>query len=229
MKKVLFTMVLLLTLNMGMQAAGQKHRHTPRKEQVDTTKNDAIEAFSDTTSADTTVKHKTKVSVTTSTSPWSSNTTTYEMDDDDFGSIIHNAFSDMRGKDIAGMFFVLCVLFILFVLAPVFIIIALFYFINKNRKEKMRLAQMAMQQGQPIPDGLLKDKESDFDNNDYQRGMRQCFVGVGLMIFLGFAAGTVGFGIGALVFCIGLGKVFAGKTAQNINSRNDELNQKNYD
>ena len=31
------------------------------------------------------------------------------------------------------------------------------------------------------------------------------------MIFLGFAAGTVGFGVGALVFCIGLGKVFVAK------------------
>ena len=229
MKKVLFTMALLLTLSMGMQAAGQKHRHTPRKEQVDSAKNDAIEAFSDTTSVDTqtVTKHKGKVTVTTQTSPWSSNTTTYELDDDDFGSLISNAFSTMRGKDIAGMFFVLCVLLIIFVLAPVFIIIALFYFINKNRKEKMRLAQMAMQQGQPIPDGLLKDKEGDFDNNDYQRGMRQCFVGVGLMIFLGFAAGTVGFGIGALVFCIGLGKVFAGKTANRRAQDERDLNLQN--
>ena len=228
MKKVLLTLALLLTLNMGMQAAGQKHRHTPRQEQVDTTKNDAIEAFSDTTSADTTVKHKTKVSVTTSTSPWSSNTTTYEMDDDDFGSIIRHAFGSMDSNDFLGMFFVLCVLLIIFVLAPVLIIIALFYFINKNRKEKMRLAQMAMQQGQPIPDQLLKETPIDSDD-EYQKGMRQCFVGVGLMVFLGYAAGQVGFGIGALVFCIGLGKVFASKTAQKRNDKNNELNQHNYD
>ena len=228
MKKVLFTMVLLLTLSMGVQAAGQKHRHTPRKEQVDTTKNDAIEAFSDTTSADTTVKHKTKVSVTTSTSPWSSNTTTYELDDDDFGSIIRHAFGSMDSNDFLGMFFVLCVLLIIFVLAPVLIIIALFYFINKNRKEKMRLAQMAMQQGQPIPDPLLTNSPTDADG-EYQKGMRQCFVGVGLMVFLGYAAGQVGFGIGALVFCIGLGKVFASKTAQKRNDKNNELNQHNYD
>lgn len=229
MKKVIFTMVLLLTLSMGMQAAGQKHRHTPRQELVDSTNNGAIEAYSDTTTSDTAKSGKAKVTITTSTSPWSTNTTTYEMDDDSFGSMISHAFGDMRGKDIAGMFFVLCVLIILFVLAPVFIIIALFYFINKNRKEKMRLAQMAMQQGQPIPDGLLKDKEVGYDNNDYQRGMRQCFVGVGLMIFLGFAAGTVGFGIGALVFCIGLGKVFAGKTAQRRQDLDNDLRQNNYD
>ena len=230
MKKVLFTMALLLTLSMGMQAAGQKHRHTPRQEQVDTTNNGGVVVFSDTTSSDTVTvtKHNAKFTVTTRTSPWSTNTTTYEMDDDDFGNMISNVFGEMRGKDIAGMFFVLGVLLIIFVLAPVFIIIALFYFINKNRKEKMRLAQMAMQQGQPIPDQLLNNSPTDADG-EYQKGMRQCFVGVGLMVFLGYAAGQVGFGIGALVFCIGLGKVFASKTAQKRNDKNNELNQHNYD
>ena len=214
MKKVLFTMALLLTLSMGMQASGQKHRHTPRSEKVDSARNDSVEAFSDTTS----------------TSNYS--TSVWDDEDDDprrFGLTHFDFGFNVSQKDIAGIFFVLGVLLIIFVLAPVLIIIALFYFINKNRKEKMRLAQMAMQQGQPIPDGLLKDKESDFDNNDYQRGMRQCFVGVGLMIFLGFAAGTVGFGIGALVFCIGLGKVFAGKTAQRNYERDNDLKQNNYD
>lgn len=230
MKKVLFALALLLTLTMGMQAAGQKHRHTPRNEQVDTTDNGGVVVFSDTTSSDTVTvtKHNAKFTVTTRTSPWSSNTTTYEMDDDDISNMISNVFSDMKGRDVAGMFFVLCVLLIIFVLAPVFIIIALFYFINKNRKEKMRLAQMAMQQGQPIPNQLLDEKPADADE-EYQKGMRQCFVGVGLMIFLGYAAGQVGFGIGALVFCIGLGKVFASKTAQKKREKDNDLIQNNYD
>ena len=230
MKKVLLTLALLLTLTTGMEAAGQKHRHTPRQEKVDSTNKDAVVVYSDTTSMDTmtTTKHKGKVTITTPTSPWSSNTVTYEMDDENFGSMLKHLFVDMDSNGIAGMFFVLCVLLIIFVLAPVLIIIALFYFINKNRKEKMRLAQMAMQQGQPIPDQLLKETPIDSDD-EYQKGMRQCFVGVGLMVFLGYAAGQVGFGIGALVFCIGLGKVFASKTAQKRNDKNNELNQHNYD
>ena len=228
MKKVLITLAMLVTLGMGAQAAGQKHRHTPqsdcnatlsKRELVDSTSKGAVEVYSDTTSTDTAVtKHKGKVTVTYPTSPWSSNTTTYEVDDDDFGSVIHNVFSDMRGKDLAGIIMVLGVLLIIFVLAPVLIIIVLFYFINKNRKQKMKLAQMAMQQGQPIPDQLLEDKPLDSDD-EYQKGMRQCFVGVGLMVFLGYAAGQVGFGIGALVFCIGLGKVFASRTARRNNDR----------
>jgi len=212
MKKVLLTLTLLLTLSMSLQAAGQKHRHTPRNEQVDTTSQGGIEVFSDTTSADTATVTR-KVTVTTRTSPWSTTSTTYDVDGDDLESIVGSLFSQMDGKDFAGMLFVLGVLFILFVLAPVLIIIALFYFINKNRKEKMRLAQMAMQQGQPIPDQLLNEQSTDI-NDEYQKGLRQCFVGVGLMIFLGLTAGEVGFGIGALVFCIGLGKIVAGKMAE---------------
>ena len=205
MKKVLITLTTLLTLGMGAQVAAQKHRHTPQSELVDSTSKDAVEVYSDTTSTDTATatssvtKHKGTVTVTYPTSPWSSNSTTYEVDDEDFGSMVHHVFSNMDAKDVTGMFFVLGVLLILFVL-----------------KQKMKLAQMAMQQGQPIPDQLLEDKPIDSDN-EYQKGMRQCFVGVGLMIFLGYAAGQVGFGIGALVFCIGLGKVFASRTARRNN------------
>ena len=239
MKKVLITLAMLLALGTGAQAASQKHRHTPQQELSDSTGKDGVVVYSDTTSSDTTIRAS-KGHVTINT-PMGSHSWDYDVDDDeDFGNMIHNAVSHMGSKDIAGMFFVLCVLLIIFVLAPVLIIIALFYFINKNRKEKMRLAQMAMQQGQPIPDQLLNDKLGN-DADEYQHGMRQCFVGVGLMIFLGYAAGTVGFGFGALVFCIGLGKVFASRTAtrrdqdmrdlnsQNRRDNNDDLTQNNYD
>ncbi len=218
---------MLLTLSMSSQAAGQKHRHTPQKELADSTSKDAVEVYSDTTSVDT-VYHssKSQVTVTTHTSPWTTKTMTYDVDDDFFSNLMRDIFGEVGATSMAGMFFALAVLFILFVLAPVFIIIALFYFINKNRKEKMRLAQMAMQQGQPIPDQLLNDQPTNADE-EYQKGMRQCFVGVGLMIFLGYAAGNVGFGIGALVFCIGLGKVFASRTARKKQERDDDLMQNN--
>ena len=52
MKKSLIAIAMVLTLSINADAAAQKHRHTPRTEQVDSTKDkkDAIEAFSDTTS-----------------------------------------------------------------------------------------------------------------------------------------------------------------------------------
>jgi hypothetical protein len=225
MKKVLILMTLVLALTMGVQAAGQKHRHTPQQEQVD-----SVVAYSDTTGTDSVTKtYSRKVTVTTRTSPWSTRTTTYDMDeDDDFSDFMFGSVMKNMDRGILGMFFALCVLLTLFVIAPVAIIIALFYFINKNRKQKLKLAQMAMQQGQPIPNQLFEEKPANADE-EYQKGMRQCFVGVGLMVFLGYAAGNVGFGIGALVFCIGLGKVFASRTARKSGNRdfyNDNLNNK---
>ena len=201
MKKVLLTMTMLLLLGTNVQVVAQKHRHTPQQELVDSTSKDAVEAFSDTTT------------VATPAGAVDDDWTKEDDADERIEKHLSRIVTSWDSKDALGVLLVLGVLLIIFVLAPVLIIVALFYFINKNRKEKMRLAQMAMQQGQPIPDQLLNEKPIDVDD-EYQKGMRQCFVGVGLMIFLGYAAGEVGFGIGALVFCIGLGKVFASKTAQ---------------
>ena len=213
MKKIIITLTMLLALGVGVHAASQKHRHTPQAptELVDSANKDAVEVYSDTTGTDTAVTHtRSHKGTVTINTPWHSHT--YDVDDDDIGRWLNS----IDGNDLMGMFFVLCIISIIFVLAPVLIIIALFYFINKNRKQKMKLAQMAMQQGQPIPEQLLEDKPGNVDD-EYQKGMRQCFVGVGLMVFLGYAAGNVGFGIGALVFCIGLGKVFASRSARKNN------------
>ncbi len=228
MKKLLFAMTMLLTLSQGVQAAAQKHRHTPQAELVDSTSKDAVEAYSDTTSMDSASSSsssvKSKVTITTHTSPWTTRTTTYEADDEDFGGIMRHIFGEMGGDEMTGILIVLGSLFIMFVLAPVLIIVALFYFINKNRKDKIKLAQMAMQQGQPIPDQLLENKPANV-SDEYQSGLRQCFVGVGLMIFLGLTAEEVGFGIGALVFCIGLGKIVSAKMAAKKNDINNDLNE----
>ena len=53
MKQLLIAIAMVLALGMNVEAAAQKHRHTPRTEQVDSTKaKDAIEDFSDTTAID---------------------------------------------------------------------------------------------------------------------------------------------------------------------------------
>ena len=103
-----------------------------------------------------------------------------------------------------------------------------FYFVNKNRKERYKLAQMAIQNGQPIPDEVLKGQTPNTkeESNECTAGLRQIFLGIGLAIFLGIVAGKIGFGIGALVFCIGLGKVVIAKKSV---SDNDPLNDNRVD
>lgn len=201
MKKTLIAMTLLLALGTGAETVAQNHRHTPRQqaELVDTAKQNAVEVYSDTTSA---------AGSQAAMDDW-------EQADDD--SFVEDVLHGVGSAKLIEFFFVLGILLIIFVIAPVCIIIALFYFINKNRAQKMKLAEMAMQKGQPIPEKLLEDKVNTV-TDEYQKGLRQCFVGVGLMIFLGLVADEVGFGIGALVFCIGLGKLVAAKMAEKNNN-----------
>ena len=208
---------MVLTLSMNANASAQKHRHTPRTEQVDSTKNnqDAIEAFSDTTNvadADEDENYSTKV-----------------YSDEDVKGVFEQVFGGLHGEDLAGMFFVLFVLLILFVLAPISIIIAIFYFVNRNKREKYKLAQLAMKNGQPIPDQLLREQRTTFwDKNEFQSGVRQVFTGIGLAIFLGIIIGKLGVGIGALVFFIGLGKVVMNWKSGNPFDRNvNEMPQAN--
>ena len=218
MKKYLIAITMLLALNLNAEAASQKHRHSARTEQVDSTKDkqDAIEAFSDTTSSskedaedDQYITHRHRTTYSTSSD-------VQELKE------VMEGMGGLFGPMITGVIIV----FIMFLLAPLLIIIAIFYFVNKNRKERYKLAQMAIQNGQPIPDDILKNQtSSSMSGNDYQTGVRQMFTGAGLAIFLGLLIGKIGVGIGALVFFIGLGKWYIAR--QSGNTGNDPLNNNN--
>lgn len=225
MKKYLIAIAMVLTLSSNATATAQKHRHTPRTEQVsDTVKHnpDAIEAFSDTTAA-------------------KSNANADFDDDDDSYTTRHHVTleGEEAGEFIEKIFGGLGIAMIIPILAivifglllPLIILFTVLYFVNRNRRDKYRLAEMAIKNGQPIPDELLKEVKDDWDSNSYNAGIRQMFTGVGLAIFLGIILDELGLGIGALVFFIGLGKWFIARQnrpvnndhIQNFNNKESEL------
>lgn len=225
MKKYLIAIAMVLTLSSNATATAQKHRHTPRTEQVsDTVKHnpDAIEAFSDTTAA-------------------KSNANADFDDDDDSYTTRHHVTleGEEAGEFIEKIFGGLGIAMIIPILAivifglllPLIILFTVLYFVNRNRRDKYRLAEMAIKNGQPIPDELLKEVKDDWDSNSYNAGIRQMFTGVGLAIFLGIILDELGIGIGALVFFIGLGKWYIARQnrpvnndhIQNFNNKESEL------
>ena len=219
MKQYLIAIAMVLALSTNANATAQKHRHTPRTEQVsDTVKHnqDAIEAYSDTTAtnnanADDNDNHS------------GCHHVVYEGEDTE--RVVSGIFGDMDGAAFMGMLIPILAIVCVGFLLPVILVLLIFYFINRNRKEKYRLAEMAIKNGQPIPDALLKEsKNDDWDSTSYNAGIRQMFTGVGLAIFLGIVAGEVGFGIGALVFFIGLGKWFIARQDRNNRDNNQTSN-----
>ena len=214
----LIAIAMVLTLSMNADAAAQKHRHTPRVEQVDSTKNtkDAIEAFSDTTASAQDAEDDAYIA--------KSNVKVYA--DEDVKGVLEQVFGDVNEGQFFGVIaLVLGVLFILFVLFPIIIISMVVYFINRNRRQRYKLAEMAIEKGQPIPDHIFKEEAVE-NISDYQGGIRQMFTGVGLAIFLGIIIGEMGVGIGALVFFIGLGKWYIARQA-NVNNPN-RMNNNNF-
>lgn len=200
MKKYLISFALLLTLGLPQNVTAQRQNQKEAKELVDSTKQkDELEAFSDTTQVSydsTVVSRHHRIGGYTNGS-----------------SIVNDIFSNIGVEGMMGMTFVLMVLVIIFVISPVLILAVLFFFIYKNRKQKMKLAEMAMKQGQPIPDELLTESKST-DDDLWQKGLRQTFLGVGLLAFFGYVGSTVGIGIGILVTVIGLGKLAIVKTSK---------------
>lgn len=213
MKKYL--LLLLFTTSLAVPPVANAQQQKPGvslTQRQDTTQADELEAFSDTTS---TTGAADSVASPAGTSVHS---TTVSIDADDIDSL--GEFLRILGDDPTGLhvlsagFLVLGFLFILFVLAPLAVLGLLFFFIYKNRKQKMRLAEEAMKRGQPIPDQLFNEQRPSADMHDDMRskGIRQTCLGVGLMILLGTMIGDVGYGVGALVTAIGIGNLFIARS-----------------
>lgn len=76
---------------------------------------------------------------------------------------------------------------------PVVIVFIAFYFQYRNRKARYRLAEKALEAGQPIPQEFMNMKG---ENDTLSKGIKNIFLGLGLFIFLwamtDFSIGTIG-------------------------------------
>lgn len=207
MKKTLNTTVLLLALTIGA-ANVNASMPLPPVHPVDSTTvvagadsvltadslpPDEVEAFSDTTAIDT---------AAAGFDPW-------ETVDDEWSS--SGSYSLFEGFDVdtdslMGMLFVISILLIIFVLAPIALIGLILYFVYKNRKQRLRLAEMAMSKGRTIPFDALGGVVSSYDAL-MNKGIKQVFLGLGLAILLWVPLDRLGLAIGALILLIGCGNL----------------------
>lgn len=211
MKKGLISLCLAMTLYAPSASIAQsQNQPATTLMQEDTTEQDEVVAYSDTTSVDTTA-----VQLTTSNHQYH-----IDIDEDDIEEFFTNVLNhpSTHGNIIKG-FTILGILLVVFLLAPLIALGLLLFFVYKNRRQKIRLAEEAMRNGQPIPDQFFnEDKALPRNSNDLRaKGIRQTCLGVGLMIFLGNTAGSVGFGVGALVTAIGVGNLLIAR--RNINNQ----------
>ena len=191
MKKILWTLAFVFALQMGgMSAIAAAPKDTVSQ----------VEFYSDTTSLDS--------AMTADMGDWDED---YDEYDEDWESLDSKTLVGRMGLNgmFGSMVFVIIICFIFFVLAPVAVIGIILYFVYRNRKEKMRLMEMAIKNGNSIPMDVLGTPCKRGDEL-WNKGIKQVFLGVGLAILLGIIIDELGLAIGALITLIGLGNLAIG-------------------
>lgn len=171
-----------------------KHRYADNKHKKDTAM--AVVAYSDTTSA-----------------------AAADADEDSTVTTVVNVPTDSQMKMVSEMMgstiIPIAVVFIVCVLAPAVIVGLVIYFIVKSRNQKIKLAELAIRSGQPIPE-FASRKDTSTDQFLWAKGLKRIFLGVGLalmFLIMGFDSLS---GIGLLIAVIGAGQCVIAKTTKGV-------------
>lgn len=204
MKKIFVALMAGLIISAAMPTMAQHHRHTPQASVKIETKADkdgntknttAIVAFSDTTDTDTNDVD----SAFNDADCWDDESTDYF---DSISSITKNAIMPIA------------IVFIMFCLAPVLIIGLIIYFIIKSRNQKIKLAELALKNGQPIPQNIAKNANQPSDQELWRKGVTKMFIGLGIVMFSIFVHSGMCKGIGFIVLCYGAGQAIIAWTTK---------------
>ncbi len=216
MKKAILTLALVLSIGatqVSLAASAPKHRYHPTTEQVDTKQavddkqknkaadDEALEAYSDTTSTDS----------ATADADYEEDAPSYHSKyslgnyDDPF-----DFFGSVFGKGTLVFIIILTIIIgLVFAFAPLIIIWLVIRYLMRRHNDRIKLAEMAMEKGINVPESERPiDKQSD----EYlvKRGIRNTFLGLGLCAMFAWWDSTFLAGIGALVGIYGIGQVVIG-------------------
>lgn len=209
MKKILVAIMAGLVISAAMPTMAQRHRHTPMATVKVDSKNDkdgntknstAIVAFSDTADVDTADMADEDSLFDAGTNGWDKPTNMEALSD-----IMESAFLPIA------------IVFIMFCLAPVLIVGLIIYFIIKSRKQKIQLAELALKNGQPIPQDITRSNKQPNDQGLWEKGVKKMFLGIGIVVFSIFIHSRMCTGIGFIIAFYGAGQaVIAWTTKKGI-------------
>lgn len=227
MKKILLSLVAVMLLGSTVPMEAQRHRHTPRTTVVDDTKADnGIEAYSDTSST----------AQPLDTAAYS--TTTDADDVNDSNRFDPSRFSDpfswfafLGTSGFVGILITVLLIgvVLLFLFMPLIIVLLIIRYLVRRHNDRVRLAEKAMEQGQPIGESEmpLNKKSPDYL---WRRGVRNVSIGAGLALFFWFLGADSLVGIGLLVACLGVGQMFMVRYNYDSKFKRKEEEQKdNYE
>lgn len=218
MKHLLGLVALFCVITLSPVMAQGKHRHHAAIEQKADAQDDKDEnvAYSDTTStafgnaADTDVADDDDNDTAGYTYTMSSNPLNKDHFDNPFAFFVA-LFGAGFGGIVLALFILLIILLVF--LSPLIVVYLIYRFLKRLYSDKVRLAEKAIASGSPMAKSASTTVMGSADQELWSKGVKNVALGLGLIILFAFWGAQALCGIGALIMCLGIGKMVIARTS----------------
>lgn len=218
MKHLLGLVALFCVITLSPVMAQGKHRHHAAIEQKADAQDDKDEnvAYSDTTStafgnaADTDVADDDDNDTAGYTYTMSSNPLNKDHFDNPFAFFVA-LFGAGFGGIVLALFILLIILLVF--LSPLIVVYIIYRFLKRLYSDKVRLAEKAIASGSPMAKSASTTVMGSADQELWSKGVKNVALGLGLIILFAFWGAQALCGIGALIMCLGIGKMVIARTS----------------
>ena len=214
MKKLLIAMLMFAATGVaGAAQTGARGHAQGQAPAVAAVDSGGVVAYSDTTSADSSV-------AVGASAPAVGHSVSLSFKDvsDPFGLIAYLTTIGIGGVVVAIFFVILC---LIVMLSPVALIVMILYFVFRRRKERYKIVEKAMETGKPIPDELRRTETMSPDML-WRKGIRNASIGLGI-VALALCKGSnfIG-GVGLIILFYGVGQAVIARTTGKKDDRKDD-------
>lgn len=207
MKQLIIIMALALTASLPATAQST-HRHSKKATVAVVNKADTmgITVYSDTTA--NAFADEDSLGLAQPSGTVYKQTVSFDEADDPFKLMAYLGTLGVAGVFIA-LFAVMLVLLIF--LSPLIAIALIAYWLIHRKRAEYKIAEKAIENGQPIPDGVLRSRHTDRETI-WRKGIKNVAIGAGIIVF-GIFFGEFFVAVGAIFVCLGIGRCVIARTS----------------
>ena len=221
MKHLLGLVALFCVITLSPVMAQGKHRHHAAIEQKADAQDDKDEnvAYSDTTStafgnaADTDVADDDADDSAGYTYTMSSNPLNMDHFDNPLAF-----FVALFGAGFGGIMLALLILLVILLvfLSPLIVVYLNYRLLKSLHNDKVRLTEKAIASGRPMAKSTSSTVMGSADQDLWNKGVKNVALGLGLIMLFAFWGAYALCGIGALIMCLGIGKMVIARTSVKV-------------
>ncbi len=221
MKHLLGLVALFCVITLSPVMAQGKHRHHAAIEQKADAQDDKDEnvAYSDTTS--TAFGNADDAAVADDDADDSAGYTytlsPNQLNMDHFDNPLA-FFVALFGAGFGGIMLALLILLVILLvfLSPLIVVYLIYRLLKSLHNDKVRLTEKAIASGRPIAKSSSTTVYGSTDQELWNKGVKNVALGLGLMLMFGFWGFYGLCGIGALIMCMGIGKLVIARTSGKV-------------